>query len=104
MTSLPLLPLYPPRYPPAGPTCQLCDATGHAARSCPTHLNQVSANRELEAKVLRLETDVKRHMARLAETEDQVRSITKDVQRMINEADKALEEHEGWSTSDEEEF
>lgn len=64
---------------PVGPTCQLCDNTGHAARSCPTYLNEVEANRELRATVDRLHDNCRRQTQRLAALDDQVMGISMQV-------------------------
>jgi uncharacterized coiled-coil protein SlyX len=59
-------------YVNAGPTCQLCDNTGHAARSCPTHLNEVSASL---ARVSGMENTIAAQKRRLAELDAQVKRM-----------------------------
>lgn len=84
-TSYPVPPLYPPRYDTVGPTCQLCYDTGHAARSCPTHLNAVEANRVLLATVNALQQRQLEQTQRLAALDDQVKGLIKQVDALIEQ-------------------
>jgi hypothetical protein len=79
-------------YVNAGPTCQLCDNTGHAAGSCPTHLNEVSANRELLDRVDTLQRDIDKHKQRIAELDDQVKRMSILVQGAMTDLDELRSE------------
>lgn len=80
----------------AGPTCQLCDNTGHAARSCPTHLNEVAANRLLLRTLDSLEASNKEQKQRLATLDDQVKELIKVVDRAIKNTDEEGLNDEFW--------
>lgn len=84
---------------PAGLTCQLCDTTGHAAKSCPTYLNEVEARRTALEKVDALEATLKRQQQRLAALDDQVKGLRKDMdwlEHAYEEAPKCEEDEEEW--------
>jgi len=76
----------------AGLTCQLCDITGHAAKSCTTHLNEVSANRTSLAQVDALEADLQKHKQRIAELDDQVKRMSILVQGAMADLDELRSE------------